>query len=333
VDNRTNVKARYWESMEEDRIKCTLCPHGCVINNGKFGICMVRKNVNGELIASGYGHTISLTMDPIEKKPLFHFKPGSSILSVGPNGCNLKCMWCQNWQISQKKVITRFISPENLVNMALREKSVGVAFTYTEPLIWLEYIVDVALIGKPKGLSMVAVTNGYINSEPLDELLNYLDAVNIDLKSMFDEDYKKYMGGTLAPVLNTIKKCSERLFVEVTNLIIPGINDSDEHIHKLVDFVASVNPTIPLHFSRYHPYYKMDNPITPEKTLLRAAKIAQEKLKFVYIGNIKLPGFEDTNCPVCGNMLISRTYYFTKKVGITEERKCSKCGADIDFVH
>ncbi len=326
------VKAKYWEKLDGKKVKCTLCPHSCVIPEGRKGICNIRENIDGELIAAGYGRTTSLAMDPIEKKPLFHFKPGSLILSVAPNGCNLKCRWCQNWQISQEVVPTRFIDPKLLVDIAIRENSVGIAFTYTEPLIWFEYIIDVAKIGKPKGLSMVAVTNGYINPEPLDELLNYIDAMNIDLKAMDDEVYRKLIGGRLEPVLNTVRTSAKRILIEVTNLLIPGVNDSDDQIKRLVDFIADVDPKIPVHFSRYFPAWKFNAPPTPVKTLLRAREIASEKLDYVYLGNVYIPDAEDTFCPYCGDKLVSRSGFYAKKVGITEDGKCSKCGKDVDIV-
>ena len=326
------VKAKYWEKLDGKKVKCTLCPHSCVIPEGGKGICNIRENIDGELIAAGYGRTTSLAMDPIEKKPLFHFKPGSLILSVAPNGCNLKCRWCQNWQISQEVVPTRFIDPKLLVDIAIRENSVGIAFTYTEPLIWFEYIIDVAKVGKPKGLSMVAVTNGYINPEPLNELLDYIDAMNIDLKAMDDEVYRKLIGGRLEPVLNTVRTSAKRILIEVTNLLIPGVNDSDDQIKRLVDFIADVDPKIPVHFSRYFPAWKFNAPPTPVKTLLRAREIASEKLEYVYLGNVYIPDAEDTFCPYCGNKLVSRSGFYAKKVGITEDRKCSKCGKDVDIV-
>ena len=326
------VKAKYWEKLDGKKVKCTLCPHSCVIPEGGKGICNIRENIDGELIAAGYGRTTSLAMDPIEKKPLFHFKPGSLILSVAPNGCNLKCRWCQNWQISQEVVPTRFIDPKLLVDIAIRENSVGIAFTYTEPLIWFEYIIDVAKIGKPKGLSMVAVTNGYINPEPLDELLDYIDAMNIDLKAMDDEVYRKLIGGRLEPVLNTVRTSAKRILIEVTNLLIPGVNDSDDQIKRLVDFIADVDPKIPVHFSRYFPAWKFNAPPTPVKTLLRAREIASKKLEYVYLGNVYIPDAEDTFCPYCGNKLVSRSGFYAKTVGITEDGKCSKCGKDVDIV-
>ena len=326
------VTAKYWEKLDGKKVKCTLCPHSCVIPEGGKGICNIRENIDGELIAAGYGRTTSLAMDPIEKKPLFHFKPGSLILSVAPNGCNLKCRWCQNWQISQEAVPTRFIDPELLVDIAIRENSVGIAFTYTEPLIWFEYIIDVAKVGKPKGLSMVAVTNGYINPESLNELLNYIDAMNIDLKAMDDEVYRKLIGGRLEPVLNTVRTSANRILIEVTNLLIPGVNDSDDQIKRLVDFIADVDPKIPVHFSRYFPAWKFNAPPTPVKTLLRAREIASEKLEYVYLGNVYIPDAEDTFCPYCGNKLVSRSGFYAKTVGITEDGKCSKCGKDVDIV-
>lgn len=324
-------EALFWEKLDDGRIKCMLCPHQCLIADGKHGICRVRINKGGALFSDGYGMTTALAMDPIEKKPLFHFKPGSHILSLGPNGCNLRCKWCQNWQISQSRVPTRFISAENLVRIALDEGSSGISFTYTEPLIWYEYIFDVAEIARPEGLSIVLVTNGYINPEPLERLFPYVDAMNIDLKSMKDETYVEFMGGHLAPVLETIRSSSQKCHVEVTNLLVPTINDSKDEISSIVDFIASVNPLIPLHFSRYHPCYKLDIPPAPAEKLLEAYSIAKEKLPYVYLGNILIEGTEDTFCPKCQNRLIIRMGFSARLVGI-ENGRCSKCKADVDIV-
>jgi len=326
------VEAKYWKKLENGKVKCELCPHNCILAQGKEGICRIRKNIDGTLYATGYGETVTIGMDPIEKKPIFHLKPGSYILSVAPNGCNFRCQWCQNWHISQDKVPTRYISPDILVTIALRERSVGIAFTYTEPLIWFEYIMDVAKVGRTRGLKMVAVSNGYINPEPLEELLPYIDAFNIDLKSMNPDVYRRFIGGKLEPVLETIKRASQKTLVEVTYLIIPTVNDSEEEIRKLVDFIAEVNPKIPLHLSRYYPAYKFDVPPTPPKTLLDAYKIAREVLPYVYIGNLPIAGTENTYCPECGNLLVERQGFSATMPGITPDGKCSKCGRPVDII-
>ena len=335
LSGRSKIKkvAQYWEEASDGRVRCNLCPHHCEIDAGKRGICQIRGNEDGTLYSFGYGETTSLAMDPIEKKPLFHFKPGSHILSVGPNGCNLRCKWCQNWQISQSTVATRYIPPQKLVAIAESKNSTGIAFTYTEPIIWFEYIIDVAKIAKPKGLDIVLVTNGYIEPEPLDELLNYVDAMNIDLKTMNDDIYVKYTGGHLQPVLDTIEASSnsKKCLVEVTNLIIPTLNDTDADFHKVVDFIAGVNRKIPLHFSRYYPSYQLDVPATSPEKLMEAYNIAVKKLDYVYVGNIRIPGMEDTHCPNCNNLLVRRNGFFSYFVGI-ENGKCANCGAETDII-
>jgi pyruvate formate lyase activating enzyme len=328
----TKKEALFWEKREGGRIKCLLCPVECLIAEGKIGVCMGRKNEEGVLYAINYGRVVSLSMDPIEKKPLYHFHPGTNILSTGPNGCNMSCQNCQNWTISQEESPTEFVSPEDLVKSALREKSVGIAYTYTEPVIWYEYILDTAKIAKEKNLTNVLVTNGYIYEEPLKKLLPYLDAMNVDLKSMDDDFYKKNCKGKLSFVLKTIELSHQHgCHLEVTNLIIPTMNDSDEQIQRLVDFVAGTSDRIPLHLSRYFPAYKMNVPATPLQTLQKAFLLAKRKLKYVYIGNAYIPNTSHTHCPNCNNLLIQRDGYYTSVKGI-KDKKCNNCGASVDVV-
>ena len=327
-----SVEAKFWKHLENNDVQCELCPHFCRIKPGKAGICRIRENIDGKLITTGYGNTTSVAMDPIEKKPLFHFKPGSYVLSVAPNGCNFHCSWCQNWEISQSKVLTQYIEPELLVTIALRERASGIAFTYTEPLIWFEYIMDVAKIGRPKGLNMLVITNGYINPEPLEQLLPNIDAMNIDIKSMNPDVYRKFTGGKLEPVLETIKNSAKKTHIEITFLVIPTLNDSETEINKLVDFTASVNPEIPLHLSRYYPAYRFDVPPTSPEILMKAYSIAKEKLPYVYIGNLPIRGTENTYCPKCGNLLVERRGFTSFAKGITSDGKCSKCGAETDII-
>jgi len=327
-----SVEAKFWKPLKNGEVQCELCPHFCRLKPGKAGICRIRRNIDGKLIATGYGETTSIAMDPIEKKPLFHFKPGNYVLSVAPNGCNFHCDWCQNWEISQSKVPTQHLTSDLLVTIALRERAAGIAFTYTEPLIWFEYIIDVAKIGRPKGVSMLAITNGYIEPEPLDELLPHIDAMNIDLKSMNPEAYRKFTGGKLESVLETIKQSAKKTHIEITFLMIPTLNDTEKEIRKLVDFVESVNPKIPLHLSRYYPSYKFNVPPTSPEILINAYNIAKEKLSYVYIGNLPIHDAENTYCPECNNLLIERKGFTSAARGITDDGKCSKCGAKVDFV-
>jgi len=331
--------ARFWKVLDHGRNKvvCLLCPRECVVAAGKGGFCRVRANEEGSLYSVGYGETVSLAMDPIEKKPLYHFYPGSNILSVGCNGCNLACIFCQNWQISQSDVPTRYIPPDKLLGMCLDYNSVGVAFTYSEPLIWFEYIVDVAEEAKTKGLKVVLVTNGIINREPLEELLPYVDAMNVDLKSMRHDFYKRLcLGDFLDTVLNTIKRVHESgTWIEVTNLIIPGHNDSREDIRELIDWLASISPDIPLHFSRFFPHYRLtDVPPTPVSTLAMAREMALGKMKFVYVGNVWKRGWDCTYCPDCGRVLIEREGYLQviNHIGHVGDGCCPGCGEFIPVI-
>ena len=324
-------EARYYKKLENSLTQCSLCPHKCVIAPEKFGICRGRKNVGGVLYAINYGECVSLAMDPIEKKPLYHFFPGASILSTAPNSCNFRCPFCQNAEISQMDSHTEYVSPNNLVKLALKKKSIGIAYTYTEPFTWYEYLLDTGKIAHEEGIKNILVTNGMINEPPLLELLPYMDAANIDLKSMDEEFYKKVVLGDLDTVLNTIRISKKYIHIELTNLIIPGYNDSEELISKLVDFVVSLGVNTPLHFSRYFPHYKFTVPPTPVKTLEFAFKLAKEKLNYVYVGNVLIQGTSDTYCPECNNLLVERSYFNSNMVGITGN-KCSKCGRPVDFV-
>lgn len=316
--------AAHWEKSA-DAVVCSLCPHECRLTDGKRGICVCRYNLHGELITDNYGELVSLAVDPIEKKPLYHFYPGSGILSTGCNCCNLGCLNCQNWTISQERSPTVFKSPQELAMTALQHKSLGVAFTYTEPMVWFEYIMDAAPILHQFGLKVVLVTNGFINPAPLAQLMPNVDAMNIDLKSMRPEFYTHICKGMLAPVLETIRQvAASPVHLEITNLLIPGRNDSDEEIEQLADFVASLSRRIPLHFSAYHPDYKMNEPPTSSTTVTRAREIALRKLNYVYTGNVRTDVGSDTTCPACGNLLIKRNGYRAQVVGISGGN-CRKC--------
>lgn len=318
-------EALYYEKLEDRKVRCNLCPNFCIIADGKFGSCRSRKNVSGVLIAVNYGRTVSLNLDPIEKKPLYHYYPGSQILSLGANSCNLKCQFCQNYEISQEDCPTKVLLPDKLLDILLRKNLKQVAFTYTEPFTWYEYILDCGKLHVEKGIRLVLVTNGYINQEPLKELLPFVDAMNIDLKSSREDFYVKICGGKLKPVLETIRTATEHCHVELTNLIIPDLNDSEDDILELIDLVAKINPDIPLHFSRYYPQYKCEQPATPVETLLKAYNCASQKLNYVYVGNITAGEYSDTHCPNCRQLLISRSF-----LGIRTDKiksgKCSKCG-------
>ncbi len=325
------MEASYYETLDNGKIKCVLCPNFCVLSDGKTGACRVRSNRNGTLYADAYGEVISLSIDPIEKKPLYHFYPTKPILSTGSNGCNFRCRFCQNSGISQDKASTRHVSPEDLAGLASKDGLIGVAYTYTEPFTWFEFVRDAGYLVRERGLVNVLVTNGYVNEEPLRELLPLVDAMNIDLKSMRPEFYSKVCGGKLEDVLRTIEIAADSCHIELTNLIITNYNDTEEDFEKLVDWICSINPSIPLHFSRYFPHYRFTEPQTPVETLRKAYEIAKSKLTYVYVGNINLEGTSDTVCPKCGNTLVNRSFYLVKASGI-QNGACRSCGSPVDFV-
>jgi pyruvate formate lyase activating enzyme len=299
---------------------------------GKFGACSVRTIKEGIPVAINYGEVTSLAVDPIEKKPLYHYKPSKDILSVGSFSCNMTCSFCQNHEISQNRPGTQFISVENLMRMIPTiENNVGVAFTYNEPMMWYEYIYDAAKKIKEhnKDTSVVVVTNGYINEEPLMKLLPYVDAMNIDLKGYTSKFYNTICGAKLEPVLETIKKCHDYCHIEITTLLVSEENDSIEEVREIAKFISSVDENIPLHLSRYFPRYKMNHEETKLEKMTAAQNEAEKYLKYVYIGNVA--GVDNnTYCPKCKTLLISRKGYSTQ-VHINEA-KCSVCGEKLDII-
>jgi pyruvate formate lyase activating enzyme len=281
-------EALYYEKLDQKRVHCHLCPNECFIADGRRGSCGVRINKDGVLYSEVYGKTTSLSLDPIEKKPLYHYHPGEYILSLGTKGCNFHCDFCQNWHISQDlDVPTEDVTSEYVVAKAKEVKSFGIAYTYNEPFIWYEFVLDTAKLAKKHGLENVLVTNGYVNMEPLEGMLPYIGAMNIDLKSFDEKFYSKICRGALRPILDVIKRSARSCHIELTTLIIPTLNDSDEEIKAEVDWIyENVGSDVPLHFSRYFPCYKMSLPATPVATLERAAAIARKKLRYVYLGNV-----------------------------------------------
>jgi pyruvate formate lyase activating enzyme len=331
IDNVAPIAA-YQESLGSGKVACHLCPVECVLGEGKIGVCRGKQNIAGVLYAINYGYSTSLAIDPIEKKPLYHFYPGSPILSIGPNGCNLKCNFCQNFSVSQEPAVTSFMDPQRASNVASICGSIGLAYTYSEPLIWFEYVRDTAQVVREGGMVNVLVTNGSINREPLEELLPFIDAMNIDIKSMDLEFYRKICKGKLDPVLQTVRQAvASGTHVEITNLVIPGLNDSDDLFHALADFIAEIDPLIPLHFSRYHPDYRQTAPATPESTLVRALTIASEKLKHVYIGNVISDQWNQTRCPNCGEVIVGRQGYTITFLAV-HEGVCDYCGTTTGVV-
>ena len=281
-------EASYYEKLGGKKVHCRLCPNECIISDGKVGSCGVRVNDGGTLYTAVYGKTTSIALDPIEKKPLYRYHPGEYILSLGTKGCNFHCTFCQNWQISQDlNVPASDITPEDVIAKAKEAHSFGIAYTYNEPFIWYEFVLDTAKLARQHGLENVLVTNGYVNKEPLEETLPFIDAMNIDLKSIDDDFYRKVCKGSLKPVLDVIIRSSKACHVELTTLIVPTLNDSEAHIRKLVGWIFdNLGAEAPLHLSRYFPCHKMSEPATPRATMEMARRIAEEKLKYVYLGNI-----------------------------------------------
>ncbi len=327
----TSVKAAAHWRREGGAVRCLLCPHACLIAEGKRGICRVRENRGGTLYPMTYGKVAAVQLDPIEKKPLFHFHPGTEILSIGSVGCNFRCGFCQNVHLVLAQVPVQDAAIPDLVRAARDAGSIGIAYTYNEPMIWFEFVADCARAARREGLANVLVTNGYVNPGPLAELLPVIDAMNIDLKSMDPEFYRRICGGKLEAVLETIRASARAVHVELTTLLVTGENDSDEAIRKVVDFVAATDPEIPLHFSRYFPCYRFTAPPTPEARLAAAFRIGREKLPYVYVGNYRLAGAEDTVCPRCGKVVVRRAGYRTDAGGLSGDR-CASCAARLRFV-
>ena len=318
-------EALFWR-REGERIRCQLCPHACLISQGQRGRCQGRENRDGRLAAVNFGRISSYAVDPIEKKPLYHFLPGCTVLSVGTVGCNFSCSFCQNWRISQLEADTWYLSPEELVRAAVglaaeEPRLVGIAYTYSEPLVWFEYVKETALLARKQGLVNILVTNGFVNPEPLRELLPLLDAVNLDLKAAGDSFYRRYCGGNARIPRQTAKLLSGSCHLELTCLLIPGANDKLEEVLRLADWISrELGSDVPLHLSRYFPSFKLKNPPTPETTMRQAQAIAKRKLHYVYLGNM---GPEDTYCGHCGKLVISRQGRV--KVNLPAGR-CPACG-------
>ncbi|SFH03197.1 pyruvate formate lyase activating enzyme [Desulfotomaculum arcticum] len=326
----------FYTKGEQGVANCKVCPRLCNIKPGQRGFCRVRENRDGVLYATNYGECSSYALDPIEKKPLYHFYPGQYILSLGTVGCNLRCGFCQNWQIAQEESPTTYISPRQAVDLALQQKArgyscVGLAYTYSEPFMWYEYVYDTAKLAREAGLKNVLVTNGYVSEEPLKEILPYIDAMNIDVKAFTEDFYRSTCAGRLEPVKRTVEIAYRHCHVEITTLLVTGLNDGPEEITRLAEWLSGLNAEIPLHFSRYFPNYKMDLPPTPEKTLLQAREIARRQLRYVYIGNAPQLKASGTHCPECGQLLLDRAGYQVKVLG-PAGGTCPGCGEKIAIV-
>lgn len=325
-------EAKFYSKYDEERLLCETCPRGCIIPKDKYGYCKAFYNENGKLFNVLYGEIASIALDPIEKKPLFHFYPGSNILSVGTNGCNLRCQFCQNWELVEGNNPTNKFSIENLFELSKRYNSIGIAFTYNEPTISYEFVYDTFQFFKERNAKTVLITNGYINEKPLLNLLPLTDALNIDLKSIKDSFYNEICKGKLDPVKRAIELSYKNSFVEVTNLVITSLNDSEKEYCELRDFIANISTDIPLHLSRYFPNYKLSLPQTSIKTLLEAYNIMKEKLNYVYLGNVLIENKENSYCPNCGNLLIKRIGFSVKIVGLTPDARCSLCKVIVPFI-
>jgi pyruvate formate lyase activating enzyme len=337
--NENEQLAKFWENINDSTVRCLLCPNQCVIQDGQLGICKDRKNINGKLYSLSYGRIVSLNIDPIEKKPLYHFLPMSTVLSFGTAGCNFSCKNCQNWDIAQAsplEIRSYHYTPQQIVKTAVAQKIPSIAFTYNEPTVFYEYMYETALLAKNYGIKTILVSNGYINPEPLAELIPYLDAANIDLKSFDDKIYIKLNGGRLQPVLNTIKTLKKSgIWLEITNLIVPTYTDDLNMIDNMASWLVDNGcAETPLHFSRFFPAYKLSNlPPTPINTIEEATKIAKKRgMKYVYPGNVLDEKANSTYCPQCDSLLIRRQGYHTSIVGIINDGKCSKCGYKITGV-
>jgi pyruvate formate lyase activating enzyme len=324
-------EALFWEPADGGRVHCLLCPNDCRIAEGKAGTCGVRENRGGRLELLRYGAISSLAVDPIEKKPLYHFHPGSTIFSVGFVGCSLRCGFCQNWHISQSTdVETRFVSPRDLVDIARRERSFAIAYTYSEPLVHFEYVLDCSRAARAAGLKNVLVTNGYLNPGPAEELLPFIDAANVDLKAWDADFYRRETGGKLEEVKRFIEAAAGRIHLEVTTLIIPTKNDDPAQIEGIAGFIAGIDSAIPLHLSAYHPQHRYTLPPTPPGTVRRLAEVARRRLKHVYAGNLGAES-SDTVCAACGHVLVRRVGWRVEVTGVTNG-SCARCGAKAPIV-
>lgn len=334
------MRAKYYIQEDADQVRCLLCPHECLLKPDQTGLCKVRRNEKGALFSNNYGKVCSLHLDPIEKKPLYHFYPGKNILSVGTVGCNLHCRFCQNYEISQTTVkaypYLKDYSPATIVSLATgEENNIGIAYTYNEPTVWYEFMYDIAEPAFHAGLKNVMVSNGFINEDPLKELLPIMHAFSIDLKAFTEAFYKHLTSSRLNPVLETLKTIRKSgRHLEITNLLIPDENDNEADFRNMMEWIrGELGEDTVLHISRFFPTYKLVHNATPEKLLLKFYDIAREYLNYVYLGNIHAEKGKDTDCPSCGNQLVKRKGYLTELTGMGNEVKCSSCGSVIPITN
>jgi len=334
-----SVLAKWWKSLDNNKVLCTLCPRFCKIGAGQNGFCFIRKNEGGKLYQKGYGTSTGFAIDPIEKKPLNHFLPGSSILSFGTVGCNLGCRFCQNWDISKSKMDERRLhtglTAEKVVQLAIDNQCPSIAYTYNDPTIWSEWVIDIAKIAREADIKNVMVTAGYITPEAREEIYPFINAANVDFKSITETFYHKLTFSHLADVLDTIIWLVKEtdVWVELTNLIIPGFNDSVDEIHEMVDWILNnLGDEVPLHFTAFHPDFKMTHiPATPPETLTKTRDLAIEKgVKYVYVGNVFDINGQTTHCPNCHKSLIVRNWHTVVSMNLIDST--CECGQNIPII-
>lgn len=328
--------AKWWEPQDNGKLLCTLCPRYCTIGEGQIGFCFIRQNIGGKLYSLGYGRPTGFAIDPIEKKPLNHFLPGSSILSFGTAGCNLGCKFCQNWSISKAKlnsVRSQYAASEDVISIALKNKVPSIAFTYNDPVIFGEYVIDVSMLARENKINSVMVTAGYIDKAARKDVFKFIDASNVDLKAFSEMFYHKLTFSHLAPVLDTLiwLKNETDIWFEITTLLIPNENDSEEEIKQMCGWITkNLGDKVPLHFTAFHPDFKLtDKPATPISTLLTTRELAlQAGIKFCYTGNVNHPESQTTYCPKCKNSLIQRNWHSITSSTL-ENGFCKYCGCEI----
>jgi len=326
---------RYWHLLDDGRVQCDLCPRECKLREGQRGLCFVRSRQDDAVVLTTYGRSSGFCVDPIEKKPLAHFHPGTAVLSFGTAGCNLACRFCQNWDISKAReydVLADQADPETIAAAAERLRCRSVAFTYNDPVVFHEYAIDVAAACRERGIATVAVTAGYVHPEPRAEFYRFMDAVNIDLKAWTEEFYKRVCAGHLQPVLDTLEYVRHEtdVWLEITTLVIPGHNDSTPEIEGMCRWIVEhLGPDVPLHFTAFHPDFRMlDVPATPASTLTRARKIAIDTgIRYVYTGNVHDSAGQTTYCHACSRPLIQRDWHFLAGWFLTPDGSCPDCGA------
>ncbi|MCD8140179.1 MAG: AmmeMemoRadiSam system radical SAM enzyme [Planctomycetaceae bacterium] len=331
--NPNRKPALYYDKFPDGAVSCQLCPHTCFLRDGNIGICGARKNRGGTLLALTYGEVTGSMIDPIEKKPLYHYHPGSRIYSIGGWGCNFKCLYCQNAAISQGESPTVPMSPAEIAKQALQKDSIGVAYTYNEPIVAIEYLLDCARAVRKAGGKNVLVSNGYILRKPLEDLLPLLDAVNIDVKAFNNEFYKKMCGGKLEPVLENVKFLAGKVHMELTTLLIPDANDAIPELEDLAAWIAeNCGRDTPCHLTAYHPSYNYNRAATTEAHLKNARYIFRKKLDYVYLGNVSIPGASDTVCVKCGHTVVQRVVFSVDSSGMNPDGTCKNCGAANNLV-